>query len=461
MLYKSPGIKNWASLYIKCKSATHVSLHLEFHLNKSMKIKAFENNSLAAEVGFQIADDIVKINGHLIRDLIDFQFYVSDEHPVIEVIRNGENYIFDIEKDYDDSLGINFEDTKYRCCGNKCIFCFIDQNPEGLRKSLYFKDEDYRLSFMYGNYVTFTNVSQPDLQRIVEQRLYPLYVSVHSTDLEIRKLMLGVKKDDRLLEKIRFLTENNIELQAQIVLCPSINDGKSLFKTIDDLAQFYPKLKSIAIVPVGLTKHRQNLYPLKPVIPGYAKALIGQIEKTAQMFKQKWGDYFVYLADEFYLLAEMSLPFAERYDEFPQIENGVGMVRDFIDQFEEQSLEFPHRIKNKSLITLVTGVLASPIINKWVIPRLNNIENLNVTLQTVENNFYGNRVTVTGLLTGQDIFNQLLNQPSADLIILPANCLNLDGLFLDDWTLADLQTKLQCHIEVVDKDFGSLIDKLT
>jgi len=231
-------------------------------------------------------------------------------------------------------------------------------------------------------------------------------------------------------------------------------------KTINDLAEFYPYLKSIAIVPVGLTKHRRNLYPLLAVTPGYAKSIINQVDEIAASYKQKWGDYFIYLADEFYLSAELKVPVTERYDEFPQVESGVGMVRDFIDHFEEQSREFPRRIENKSSLTLVSGVLASPIIDQWVISRLNEIENLEVKLLTIENNFYGKGVTVTGLLTGQHIFSQLQNQPLGDLIVLPSNCLNFDGLFLDNWTLDDLQIKLQRPVEVIDKDFGSLFDRL-
>jgi len=425
-----------------------------------MKILDFEKQSTAAEAGLKIGDDLIIINEEPIRDLIDFRFHVADEILDIEVLRQGKTLFFEIEKDYDDSLGIIFEEIKYRCCGNECIFCFVDQNPIGLRESLYFKDEDFRLSFMYGNYVTLTNVSRPDLKRIVEQRLSPLYVSVHSTDLEIRKFLLGLKKDDHLLDKIRFLSENRIELHAQIVLCPAINDGKSLNKTIDDLAEFYPQLKSIAIVPVGLTRYRQNLYSLKPVTPAYAASLILQMEKIAQQFKQRWDDYFIYLADEFFLLAEMELPPAERYDEFPQIENGVGLARDFIDRFEEQSSHFPHRIKTSLELTLVSGVLAAPIINRWLVPRLNKIENLTAKVQTIENQFYGNSVTVTGLLTGQDIFNQLRDQASSDIILLPANCINFDGLFLDDWTPAMLQAQLQRPVKISDNDFVALIQKL-
>jgi len=425
-----------------------------------MKILAFKKQSTAAEAGFRIGDDLIQINGHPIRDEIDFQFHAGDEELEIEVVRDGETVIFEIEKDYDDSLGVIFEDTIYRCCGNACIFCFIDQNPAGLRKSLYFKDEDFRLSFLHGNYVTLTNVSRSDLQRIVEQRLSPLYISVHSTDLEIRKFMLGLKKDDRLIEKIRFLAENKIELHAQIVLCPSINDGESLVKTIHDLAQFYPQLKSIAMVPVGLTKHRQQLYPLQPVTPQFASDLIFQVEKLASKFKQNRGDYFIYPADELYLLAGIEFPSAERYEEFAQIENGVGMARNFIDQFEEQKQYLPHRIKRSRTVTLVSGVLAAPIIERWVIPPLNRIENLTAEVVAIANSFYGDSVTVTGLLTGQDIYKQLSRRSLGDIVVLPANCLNYDRIFLDDWTPEQLQGQLKKPLEIVDNDFLSFLEKL-
>jgi len=305
-----------------------------------------------------------------------------------------------------------------------------------------------------------TNISKKDLNRIVEQRLSPLYVSVHSTNLEVRKLMLGLKKDDRLLDKVKFLVENQIELHSQIVLCPGVNDGASLINSINDLAQFYPYLKSIAVVPVGLTKHREKLYPLESVTASYAKELIPQINELANKLKNKWDDYIVYLADEFYLLAEKDLPAAERYQEFPQIENGVGMVRDFINNFEEQSQFLPHRTSQQTTLTLATGVLAAPIINELVVPRLNQIENLTVSLITIENNFYGNSVTVTGLLTGKDIYSELSKTQLGDNIILPANCLNFEGIFLDDWTPRDLESKLNKPIEFVDNDFVSFLEKL-
>ena len=331
-----------------------------------MKIKKFEHNSQAAEMGFKIGDDLTKINDYPIRDIIDFRYHVSDDELNIEIIRDRQQVTLEIEKEYDDDLGIIFENDKYRHCNNKCIFCFIDQNPYGLRNSLYFKDEDYRLSFLYGNYVTLTNTKQKDLNRIVEQRLSPLYISVHSTDLAIRKLLFGIKKDDHLLDKIQFLTDHQIKLHVQIVLCPLINDGNSLLQTVKDLAKFYPLLKSIAIVPVGLTKHRQNLYPINPVTPNYSRKLIPLIETLAQNFKTLHDDYIVYLADEFYLLAKQDLPATFRYEKFPQIENGVGMARQFIDKFHAQKQNLPQRVSHNHTITLVTGVLAAPILEEFV-----------------------------------------------------------------------------------------------
>lgn len=425
-----------------------------------MKIFAFEKQSTAEKAGLRIGDDVVRINGHPVRDEIDLKFYAGGEELEIEVVRAGKKVIFEIEKDYDDSLGAVFEDTIYRSCGNNCIFCFVDQNPAGLRKSLYFKDEDFRLSFLHGNYVTLTNVGRSDLRRIVEQRLSPLYISVHSTDPEIRRLMLGLKKDDRLIEKIRFLAENKIELHAQIVLCPSINDGESMIRTIRDLARFYPQLRSVAVVPVGLTKHRQGLYPLQPVTSRSARDLIVAVEELASEFKRNMGDSFVYPADEFYLSAGIEFPSAERYGEFAQIENGVGMARKFIDQFEEQRQHLPHRIKNSRTVTLVSGVLAAPIIERWVIPPLNRIENLTAEVVAVANVFYGDSVTATGLLTGQDIYKQLSRRSLGDMVVLPANCLNYDGVFLDDWTPEQLQDLLKKPLEIVDDYFLSFLEKL-
>ncbi len=425
-----------------------------------MKIISIEKNSLAEYSGIRPGDELVKINGNPIRDPIDYRFHVSDEFLEIELLRNGKTITVEIEKDYDDDLGIVFEEIQYRHCGNKCIFCFVDQNPPGLRDALYFKDEDFRLSFIYGNYVTLTNVSKKNLQRIAEQRLSPLYISVHATDLKTRKLMLGIHRDDHLLEKIEFLANHNIEIHTQIVLCPGINDGEILDKTIADLANYFPAVQSIAVVPLGLTRHRKGLYPLQPVKPEFSARLIEQLEPQSALFKKKFGQYLVYIADEFYLQAKKPLPDSERYDEFPQIENGIGMTRDFLDRFKEQIPSLPHRIKRLFRMVLITGKSAEPVIREEIFPVLTKIENLSVEIVPVTNHFFGESVTVTGLLTGQDIFQQLRNHPKADLILLPGNCVNYEGIFLDEWTPKDLVNKLNQRVLVFDEDWSSLLREL-
>ena len=374
--------------------------------------------------------------------------------------KKSKKAVFEIEKEFDDSLGIIFEDFKYKHCGNKCLFCFVDQNPAGLRKSLYFKDEDYRLSFLYGNYVTMTNITKKELQRIVDLRLSPLYLSVHSTDVEVRKYLLGIKADDHLLEKIHYLVKNKIELHTQIVLCPGINDGEHLIKSVNDLTQFYPFVKSIAIVPVGLTQFRHRLFPLKAVSASEARQVIFAIDQLAENYKKDYGDYLVYLADEFYLKAKEKIPIAQRYEQFPQMENGVGMARAFIDSFQEQSLNFPHRISRDKSATLVTGECAASILKKFIMPRLQQIENLHVSLAVIKNNFFGNAVSVSGLLTGQDIAGQLTHSELGDLVLLPANCLNFEAVLLDNWTPQQIEKKLNKPVVFVENDFLALLEKL-
>ncbi len=423
-------------------------------------IDSIENDSIALELNLQNGDILNKINEHPIHDIIDYRFYISDEFVSIEIQRNQRILIFDIEKDADEDLGVTFKPVKYRCCGNKCIFCFIDQNPTGMRTNIYFKDEDYRLSFLHGNYVTLTNISRNDLNRIIEQRLTPLYVSVHSTDVDVRKLMLGIKKDDQLLQKIEFLTTHRIELHVQIVLCPGINDGEHLEKTIQDLAVFYPGIQSIAIVPVGLTKHREKLFPLHPISSKKANQIIEYVNRQADLCKRKLGSYFVFLADEFYLKAKQKIPPAEKYEEYSQYENGVGMLRHFIDEFAAQSTHFPYSIPQKHKIRIVTAELASHFIENTVIPRLNQIKNLDASLAVIINNFYGTSVKVSGLMTGSDIFEQIRKMPPVNTMLLPENCLNTDGLFLDDWTVSELEQKVKQQIKIVGFDLVEQIRTL-
>ncbi len=421
-----------------------------------MIIEKVEPFSIAEEIELQPGDELIAINNETIRDIIDYRFHIADEMVTLLVRRGDEQFEVAIEKEPDEDLGLSFIPMKYRSCGNKCVFCFVDQNPDHLRSNLYFKDEDYRLSFLHGNYVTMTNISRNDLQRIVTQRLSPLYISVHATDLSVRKKMLGLRNDDRLLEKIAYLAQHRIDIHAQIVLCPGFNDGSVLMRTLDDLQQFYPQLKTVAIVPVGLTRHRDRLFPLKPVDRHIAKSVIQATEPYAESCLVNHGSRFVYLADEFYLKAGQPIPVAERYENFDQYENGVGMLRYFMDEFNEQISLFPTEIASSKKVRLVTAKLAAPYLLETVKLALNRVNNLHVDVTIITNYFYGDNIRVTGLLTGRDVIDQLKYLPTYDLIVLPSNCLNTDGVMLDDLQPADLEAQLGQKVVVLGLDFSEL-----
>ncbi|MFQ5706275.1 MAG: DUF512 domain-containing protein [bacterium] len=423
-----------------------------------MRITEIATNSTAAQLGLHVGDEVVSINGSPVRDIIDYRFLVAEEEIELEVHRNGEAAVFEIEKDYDDLLGLEFESLKIRYCGNDCPFCFVDQNPQGMRSALYFRDEDFRLSFLSGHYVTLTNLSKRDMDRVVWQRLSPLFVSVHATEPEVRKFLFGIKHDDRLFDKLEFLTQNGIELHTQIVLCPGINDGAVLKKTIWDLANYLPHLKSVSIVPVGLTRHRRGLKELKPITKDYAKRLIEIADEYASAFRKRMDEYFVYVSDEFYLMASQPLPGAERYDGFYQKENGVGMVRYLLDDFVAQKARFPQKVAQAAQTTLVTATLASGFMRDTIVPALNGVENFRAQLEVVSNRFYGESIGVTGLLTGQDIFNHLASRDLGDRVFIPANCLNDEKVFLDDWRLDDLSARLNCPVVPLPNDFTAVFE---
>ncbi|HOY43309.1 MAG TPA: DUF512 domain-containing protein [bacterium] len=424
-----------------------------------MKISVVYPDTPAARLGLQPGDEIIAIDSHEIRDPIDFQFYSAEESYCLHLRRGGHEWKVNLAPEESGWLGVEFADMEYHSCGNKCVFCFVDQNPPGMRKSLYFKDEDYRLSFLYGNYVTLTNLSRSHLERIVEQRLSPLYVSVHSTEDDLRKRMLGLRRSDRLLEKIDFLARGGIELHAQIVLCPEWNDGEHLEKTLADLAARFPAVQSVAVVPLGLTGHREELTPLRTVTPAEAVGLLVSEKRWEKEFRSRLGVAFVYLADEFYLLAGAPLPSAARYDGFPQIENGVGMTRSFLDRFARQKYRFPREVKPVR-VRIVSGELAAPILTARVLPVLNTISGLQAEVVAVKNRFFGGKVTVSGLITGGDIIGQLRGMERADLIMIPPNCRNGDGLFLDDLDLDGLSRALDAPVLAPQSGFTELFTYL-
>lgn len=425
-----------------------------------MKITSVEPDSIADELGIRQGDDLLEINGRRVKDAIDYRFSESDETISLKVARDREVVIYDIEKEEGDRIGIDFEEMKILSCGNDCIFCFVDQNPTGLRNQLYFRDGDYRLSFMYGNYTTMTNAGPAILDRIIEQRLSPQYISVHVTDFEIRKRLMGLKKDDFILDKIKRLRDNDIDMHTQIVLCPGINDGNVLTKTVSDLYQFHEHIISLAIVPVGLTDHRFGLAQLKKVDHEYAKTLLGIVEVWQDRFRAEIGRSFVYPSDEFHIVAGRKIPPAKYYDGFPQIENGVGIVRDFVQAFKKKSTGFPERLARLRRLTMVTGELAAGFMQTEILPRLDRIKGLDVSLEVAPNTLYGRSVTVAGLLSGKCIYSALEGKDSGDMILLPPEILNADGLFLDDMTVQELEEQLHIPVMVFEGSWSDVFNNL-
>ena len=417
-------------------------------------------DSIAEELGIEAGDQVVSVNGQQVTDALDYRFYITNEVIELVVRQSDTEAIFEIEKDYDDDLGIGLEELELRSCGNACIFCFVFQNPKGMRKTLYFKDEDYRFSFMYGHYTTLTNTSKEDLARIVEQRLTPLYISVHVTDPELRKLMLGIKFDDHLFEKIDYLTANGIELNCQIVLCPELNDGKHLDRTIEDLKAYFPMIQSIAIVPVGLTKHRKNLYELNPVTVDYALQAITDTDMRRARLKAELGSSFVYLSDEFYIKTGTPIPDNDYYDEFYQLENGVGLTRDFMNHFQAEYHDLQNPASRPLNISLVTGTLGADVLKTYFMRQLNQIPDIFFKLHPIVNEFYGESIVVSGLLVGQDILKQLMHERTGDYIILPPECVNEDGVFLDEMTLPALQMRLGKKLIVFPGSFSELFERI-
>ncbi len=417
-----------------------------------------EPSGIAAELNLKPGDKLLRINGHEIRDQLDYRFYTAEEYVELEIEKGGERVIFEIEKEFHEDLGIGLQEMELMSCGNNCPFCFVYQNPKGMRRGIYFKDEDYRFSFLYGHYVTLTTVGEADLKRIVEQHLSPLYISVHSTEAETRKLLLGIKHDDRLMEKIEYLTSNGIELHTQVVLSPDINDGEIFEKTVNDLKRFYPGVRSVAVVPLGLTRHRKNLMTMRLHTVDELNRMIEYTNKLRLVLRKELDDAFVYLSDEFFIKADAELPPADYYDDFYQIENGVGEFRDMVDRFESAFPQMNKTLKKPVRVNWVTGTLAAPWLNKFILTRLKTIQNLEIKLIPVVNEFFGETITISGLLTGQDIAAALQKQPKADLVLLPPRVLNKDGLFLDDETVPGLQEKVEMNCHVVREDISNIVD---
>lgn len=426
-----------------------------------MFIKSIAKNSPAHDLGLQTGDELISINEEPVRDIIDFQFNSAEEFLLLQIRRNGNVLEYEIERDYSSDLGIVFEEIQYRHCGSKCPFCFVDQNPKGIRQTLNFRDEDFRLSFMHGSYFTLNNVSEADLNRIVNQRLSPLYISVHALDRKIRNFLFGVDRDDRLLEKIAFLTENHIQLHTQIVLCPGINDGGVLHETITGLEKFYPGIKTVAIVPLGLTKHREGLTKFQTVTPGYSMELINEIHKVQDEYLKKYDDRFVYLSDEWYLKAGHKLPSLDHYGDLFQLENGVGMTRQFLEELERQKSVFKRKFSKQKRLVVLTGMLAEPILRKNLVPILEKANGLSITVTGVKNEFYGPSIDVSGLLSGSDFVRVIKeNDDTGTLYLLPPNFLNPDKITLDDMTMESIAQQTGKQVMQFTGDYSEVRNRL-
>ncbi|MBE3581551.1 MAG: DUF512 domain-containing protein [Thermoanaerobacteraceae bacterium] len=427
---------------------------------RGAKIAAVIPGSIAAQIGLEAGDLLVSINSEEVEDIIAYRYLTADENLVVEVIKaGGERWVLEIEKDYGEDLGLELAEAAFngmRRCSNKCVFCFVDQMPPGLRSSLYFKDDDYRFSFLHGNFITLTNLREKDWERIFRQRLSPLYISVHTTNAALRAGLLGNREAGLILEQLARLQKGGIEFHTQIVLCPGVNDGKELDRTLSDLAVFFPALASIAVVPVGLTAYREKLYPLRRYTPEEAREVIRQVEEWQREFRSRFGRGLVYAADEFYLLSGWPLPEAPAYDGFPQKENGVGLTRIFMDEFyrevKDEPLKTPGREGTGRRVVVATGELAVPVLEELITAAKARARGLEVRVVGIANSFFGSQVTVAGLLTGQDLVRGLSEGKVApeERILLPDVMLRKGHqVFLDDWTVDDLRVRLGREIEVI------------
>lgn len=429
----------------------------------SVVVKGIAPGSIAEEIGFESGDEILTINGNEINDVLDYQFYCDDTYLRIGVRSHGEEVLAEIEKDEDEDLGLSFETylmDNQHTCRNNCIFCFVDQMPAGMRPSLYFKDDDARLSFLFGNYVTLTNMSQRDIDRIIKMHISPINVSVHTTNPKLRCEMMGNRFAGEKLDYVYQLAKAGIKLNIQIVLCRGLNDQKELERTMRDLAALWPSVSSVAVVPVGLTGYREGLYPLEPFDEQSASQTLDTIHSFTDKFYAEHGVRLIYPSDEFFILAKRPVPTAEYYGDFEQLENGVGMTALLQDEFDSAFLDLPGG-EQKITCDLACGVLVSDLMQGFVDKLKTKYPNLNCRVHSVKCNYFGGNVTVTGLITGSDLIEQLTNQLISDKLLISCNMLRHEqDKFLDDMTMPQVEGALNTTLCPVDNDGYRLIEAI-
>lgn len=420
--------------------------------------------SIGEELELEVGDILMEINHQAIEDVFDYRYLLNDEYIELLIQKaNGELWELDVEKDYDEDLGIEFENglmDDYRSCSNHCMFCFIDQMPPGMRETLYFKDDDSRLSFLQGNYVTLTNMSQEDIERVIKYHLSPINVSFQAMNPQLRCKMLHNRFAGEALKKVDRLYEAGITMNGQIVLCKGVNDGEELEYSLQKLSEYAPVLQSVSVVPVGLTKFRDGLYPLESFDKQDALKVLSQIHRWQQIMYKKHGIHFIHASDEWYILAEQELPEEDRYDGYLQLENGVGMLR-LLDTEVKEALETRQGDDRVRTVTIATGKLAAPYIRRCADRITSRYPNVQVEVIAITNRFFGEKITVSGLITGQDLREQLKDRELGERLLIPCNMLRSgENVFLDDITIEELSRELHREIIAVEEagaDFVSAV----
>ena len=425
-------------------------------------VSAVTPGSIAEEMEIEPGDVLVSVNGQEPEDVFDYR-YLMNEEEVLVVIRkpDGEEWELEIEKEYEDDLGMEFENglmDDYRSCRNKCMFCFIDQLPKGMRDTLYFKDDDSRLSFLQGNYLTLTNMSEHDLEKIIYYKLSPINISFQATNPELRCKMLHNRFAGDIMDKVQRLKAAGIVMNGQIVLCRGVNDGEELDRSIRDLVTLMPELQSVSVVPVGLTRYRDGLYPLEPFTKEDACRVLDLIHSWQEKLVKEYGTHFIHAGDEWYILAERSMPEETTYDGYLQLENGVGMVRLLKEEVDACLADLPGDDRKRK-VTIATGELAAPYLREHVASIRGKYPGVEAQVITVKNEFFGGKITVAGLLTGQDLVNQLKGKDLGEELLLTTNMLKSDEpVFLDDMTVEQLQTALQIKVSIVESSGNDFVN---
>ena len=436
-------------------------------------IKTVESGSIAEELELEPGDILLSINSEEIEDIFDYRFIIKDEYLEVAIRKkNGEEWVLEIDKEFDEDLGLEFENSlmsEYRSCCNKCIFCFIDQMPPGMRETLYFKDDDSRLSFLQGNYITMTNMKEKDIDRIIRMHLSPINISVQTTNPDLRCKMLNNRFAGEKLKYLQRFYDGHVQMNGQIVCCKNVNDGDELRRTIEDLSKYLPYMQSVSVVPAGITKYREGLYPIETFSKEEAGEVIDIIEGYQKQFYKEYGIHFVHASDEWYINAEREFPEEDRYDGYVQLENGVGMMRIFIDEFKDaleqltNSKEYPKlREKLQRVVTIAVGKLTYPIMKKFTEQMEILFPGLTINIFYIRNDFFGETITVSGLITGKDLVKQIKERQDngeelGRILNIPSNMLRIgEQVFLDDMTVAEVETKLGMKLIPVEsggKDF--------